>query len=139
VVNNQFHIILQRRNQVLLSFLRIRAVVNGKQIFPLENTRPVVISVPENNPRIVITDGYHITKPLKLVYRDSNACCFKVSCAISDRQMAIGFVLLAVFYLGGLYTGLLILKIFSFIPLVCLLLFYYLNRRDFLKLVPVQD
>jgi hypothetical protein len=105
----------------------------------LENSRPVVISVEENHPRIVITDGYHITKPLKLVYRDNNACCFRVSCAISDAQLLWGFALLVVCYLGGLYTGLLILKVVSFLPLLCVLMFYYLNRSDFLKLVPVQD
>jgi hypothetical protein len=121
----------------LLSFLKIRAVVNGRQIFPLDTTQPVLISVDENNPRIVITDGYHITTPLKLVYKEVNTYFFKVSCAISDSELLAGFIILAAFYLGGLYTGLLILKVFSFLPLVYLLLFYYLNRKDFLKLVPV--
>jgi len=122
---------------VLLSFLKIRAVVNGRQIFPLDTTGPVLISVDQNNPRIVITDGYHITTPLKLVYKDVNTYFFKVSCAINDTELLVGFLMLAAFYLGGLYSGLLMLKIFSFLPLVYLLLFYYLNRKDFLKLVPV--
>lgn len=134
-----FHIILQRKNQLLLSFLKIRAVVNGRQIYPLPDSRPVLIGVEENNPRIVITDGYHITKPLKLVYRDVHTYCFQVACAVSDKELAIGFALLAILYLGGLYSGLLILKVFSFLPLVYLLMFYYLNRRDFLKLVPVGN
>lgn len=130
---------MQRKNQLLLSFLKIRAVVNGRQIYPLPDSRPVLIGVEENNPRIVITDGYHITKPLKLVYRDVHTYCFQVACAVSDKELAIGFALLAILYLGGLYSGLLILKVFSFLPLVYLLMFYYLNRRDFLKLVPVGN
>ncbi|MBK6826558.1 MAG: hypothetical protein IPG86_06715 [Chitinophagaceae bacterium] len=121
----------------MLSFLKIRAVVNGRQIFPLDTTQPILISVDQNNPRIVITDGYHITAPLKLVYKEVNTYFFKVSCAISDTELLVGFIILAAFYLGGLYSGLLILKVFSFLPLVYLLLFYYLNRKDFLKLVPV--
>ncbi len=121
----------------MLSFLKIRAVVNGQQIFPLDTTQPILISVDQNNPRIVITDGYHITAPLKLVYKEVNTYFFKVSCAISDTELLVGFIILAAFYLGGLYSGLLILKVFSFLPLVYLLLFYYLNRKDFLKLVPV--
>jgi hypothetical protein len=112
-------------------------VVNGRQIFPLDTTQPILISVDQNNPRIVITDGYHITAPLKLVYKEVNTYFFKVSCAISDTELLVGFIILAAFYLGGLYSGLLILKVFSFLPLVYLLLFYYLNRKDFLKLVPV--
>jgi hypothetical protein len=122
---------------VLLSFLNIRAIVNGREIYSLQNSRPVVIPVSENNPKIVITDGYHITKPLKLVYKDLHTYCFKVSCAINDIQLLIGFFLLAGMYLGGIYTGMLILKVFSFFPLIYLLTFYYLNRKDFIKLVPV--
>lgn len=122
---------------MLLSFLKIRAVVNGRQIYSLQDSRPVIIPVEENNPRIVITDGFHITTPLKLVYRDVHTYCFQVACAVSDRELAIGFAVLALSYLGGLYSGLLMLKVFSFLPLLYLLMFYYLNRRDFLKLVPV--
>ena len=124
---------------MLLSFLKIRAVVNGREIYPLQNTKPVVIPIAENNPRIVITDGYHITKPLKLVYKDLHIYCFKVGCAINDVQLGIGFTLLAGLYLGGLYSGIMALKVFSFFPLVYLLLFYYMNRKDFIKLIPVLD
>lgn len=128
---------LQRRNQVLLSFLKIRAVVNGKDIYPLPDTKPVVIAVQDNNPRIVITDGFHITRPLKLVYKDMPVTCFKVSCSVNDLQLGIGFGLLVASYLGAILTGLFVLKLLSFLPLVYLLIFYYLNREDFLKLVPV--
>ena len=91
----------------------------------------------ENNPRIVITDGYHITKPLKLVYKDIHIYCFHVVCAISDRQLLGGFIVLAGLYLSGFYTGQLVLKVFSFVPLIYLLLVYYLNRKEFIRLVPV--
>jgi len=124
---------------VLLSFLRIKAVVNGREIYPLTDTKPVVIPVKANNPRIVITDGYHITTPLKLVYKELPVYCFKVTCAISDQQLIIGFLLLAGLYLSGFYTGLLVLKVFSFIPLIYLLTFYYLNRKEFIRLIPVTN
>ena len=124
---------------MLLSFLKLRAVVNGKEIYPLQDSQPIVIPVMENNPKIVITDGYHITKPLKLVYKDLHTYCFKVACAVSDAQLAAGFIVLTGLYLGGFYTGLLILKVFSFLPLIYLLMFYYLNRKDFLRLVPVVN
>jgi hypothetical protein len=91
----------------------------------------------ENNPRIVITDGYHITKPIKLVYKDLHTYCFCVACAISDRQLLIAGIVLGALYLGGFYTGYLVLKVFSFIPLIYIILFYYLNRKEFLKLIPV--
>jgi hypothetical protein len=105
----------------------------------LLNTKPVVIPVMENNPRIVITDGYHITTPLKLVYKDIPVYGFKVECAITDRQLLIGFIILAGLYISGLYTGLLIFKFFSFVPLIYLLFFYYLNRKEFIRLIPVMN
>lgn len=124
---------------MLLSFLKIRAVVNGREIYPLLNTKPVVIPVLENNPRLVITDGYHISTPVKLVYKDMHTYCFRVVCAINDRQLYIGLGVLAALYLSGFWTNLLVLKVMSFIPIVYLLFFYYLNRRDFFRLVPVVN
>ena len=103
----------------------------------MADSKPVVIPVQENNPRIVITDGYHINKPLKLVYKDLHTYCFKVVCALSDQQLYIGLGMLVVLYLSGFYTGLLVLKVFSFFPIIYLLFFYYLNRRDFFRLIPV--
>lgn len=122
---------------MLLSFLKLRAIVNGVEIYPLLNTKPLVIQVAENNPRIVITDGYHITRPIKLIYKDMPVSCFKVACAINDLQLGVGFGVLCLLYLGGYFTGILIMKVFSFLPLIYLLMFYYLNRKDFLKLEPV--
>ncbi len=114
-------------------------MVNGKEIYPLANSKPVVIPIQENNPRIVITDGFHITKPLKLVYKDLHTYCFKVVCAINDRQLYTGLGLLVVLYLSGFYTNLLVLKVLSFFPVIYLLMFYYLNRKDFFRLVPVVN
>ena len=123
----------------MLSFLKIRAIINGTDIYPLNNTRPVVITVNANNPRIVISDGFHFTPSLKLVFKDLPVYCFTVECAINDKQLLAGMALLVLSYLGGLISGILILKVVSFLPLIYLLMFYYLNRNDFLKLVPVLD
>jgi len=117
----------------------VRAIVNGKDIYPLADSKPVGIPVQANNPRLVITDGYHISRPFKLVYKDLNTYCFYVVCSISDGQLFGGFIGLAGMYLSGFYTGLFLLKILSFLPLIYLLLFYYLNRKDFFRLIPVVN
>ncbi len=135
----RYNIVIKKSNDALLSFLKVRAVVNGLQIYPLNDAKPIVITVVENNPKVVITDGYHISKPLKLVYKDMDTYCFKLVCAVSDGQLYFSLGLLAVLYIAGFITGLLPLKVFSFFPLLYLLLFYYLNRKDFFKLVPVLN
>ncbi len=131
-----FHIVIARKKQFMLSFLKVRAIINGREIYAL-HTKPIVIPVQYNNPRIVITDGYHITKPLKLVYQDVHVYFFRVACAIDNWKLLAGFATIVILFLSGFITGQLVLKVFSFIPLVYLIFFYYLNRKEFIRLVPV--
>ena len=98
---------------------------------------PVVITVQENNPSVVITDGFHFTQPLELVYHHLNTYYFKVICVIGDVQLLAGGMLLAVLYLVGFYTGIFVLKLLSFAPVLYFLFFYYFNRKEFLQITPV--
>jgi hypothetical protein len=129
--------VITRQNQILLSFLRLRAVVNGKEIYPLPNSNPVVLTVMENNPKVVITDGYHFTAPVELVYHHLNTYYFKVVCVIGDLQLLSGSFLLIVLYLLGFYSDIFVLKLFSFFPIIYFLFFYYINRKDFIQITPV--
>lgn len=122
---------------MLLSFLKIRVVVNGKEIYPLPNSKPVVVTVKENNPKIVVTDGYHFSKPLEIVYHHLNTYYFKVICAIDDLQLLAGSLLLILFYLLSFITGFFILKLISFLPILYFLFLYYINRKEFIQITPV--
>lgn len=135
--NASYHIVITRKNQVLLSFLKIRVIVNGKEIYPLLNNKPVVITVQENHPKIVVTDGYHHTKPLELVYHHLHTYYFKVICAIGDVQLAAGLLMLALLYLLGFYSGIFLLKLISFFPIIYFLFLYYINRKEFIQITPV--
>jgi hypothetical protein len=53
--------------------------------------------------------------------------------------LLIGSIVLATLYMVGLVSGMLLFKVFSFLPLLYLVMFYYLNRKDFLKLIPVLN
>ena len=99
-------------------------VVNGHAIFPLLNDKPVVIALTDEHPKIVVTDGFHITKPLGLNFTEPSYYHFKVSCAITDEQLMGGFFVLALLYLLGFLTGIFILKLLSFTPIL-LFLFWY--------------
>jgi hypothetical protein len=102
----------------------------------LLNTKPVIIPVTDDHPKIVVTDGFHITQPLELSFREPSYYYFKVVCAISDLQLLGGFFLLAFLYLVGFSTGLFIIKLLSFTPILLFLFWYYINRRKFLRLIP---
>jgi len=119
---------------LLLSILNIRVIVNNKEIYPLTNEDPVIIEVYDKHPRIVVTDGFHFTKPIDLNYKQPSYYHFKVVCSIDDMQLLGSIIVLTVFYLLGFFTGNLILKLLSFLPIFYLLFAYYIDRRSFIQI-----
>jgi hypothetical protein len=129
--------VITRKKQILLSFLNIRVVINGAEIYPVRQGQRIIIPVENNNPKVVVTDGYHFTKPLELVYHHLHTYYFKIVCAIDDTQLLAGFCVLALFYLMGFATGIFILKLLSLFPILYFLFLYYINRKEFIKIQAV--
>ena len=124
---------------MLLSFFKVRVIINNREIYPLLNDQPVIIPVDINYPKIVVTDGFHYTKPLELVYEEPSYYRFNVTCAINDMQLLGGAFFVALFYLLGFLTGIFILKLVSFMPILLFLFFYYINRKEFIRISPVRS
>lgn len=118
----------------MLRFLNTRVIVNNKEIYPLLNEQPVVIPVEKDHPEIVVTDGFHFTKPLELVYDQPGYFNFELTCIVDDLKLLGGSFLLVILYLLGLFTGFLILKMLSFLPVIFFLFYYYFNKKKFLIL-----
>ena len=119
---------------MLLSILNVRVIVNNKEIYPLTNEDPVVIEVYDKHPRIVVTDGFHFTKPIDLNYTQPSYYHFKVVCSIDDMQLLGNVFVLIVFYLLGFFTGSFVLKLLSFLPIFYLLFVYYIDRKSFIQI-----
>ena len=136
-ISDSYHIVITRKKQILLSFLNIRVIVNEKEIYPIKQDQQLVISVDRNNPKIIVTDGYHFTKPLELVYHHLHTYYFKIVCAIDNTQLLAGFGVLVLFYLMGFATGIFILKLISLFPILYFLFLYYINRKEFIQLQAV--
>ena len=96
-----------------------------------------MITVMQNNPKVVVTDGYHITKPVELVYHHLDTYYLKVICAIDNMQLLACCFLLAVLYMIGLFSDIFVIKLASFLPVLYFLFYYYVNRKDFLQITPV--
>ena len=109
-------------------------IVNNKEIYPLNNTEPVIIEVKDNHPRIVVTDGFHFTRPIDLTYKQPSYYHFKVVCSIDDMQLLGNAFVLIVFYLLGFFTGTFVLKLLSFLPILYLLFAYYIDRNSFIQI-----
>jgi hypothetical protein len=132
-----YYIVITRKKQILLSFLNIRVIINGVEIYPVKQGQRVVISLESNNPKVVVTDGYHFTKPLELVYHHLHTYYFKIVCAIDDTQLLAGCCVLVLFYLMGFATGIFILKLLSLFPILYFLFLYYVNRKEFIQIQAV--
>ena len=109
-------------------------IVNNKEIYPLNNTEPVIIEVKENHPRMVVTDGFHLTRPIDRTYTQPSYYHFKVVCSIDDMQLLGNAFVLIVFYLLGFLTGTFVLKLLSFLPILYLLFAYYIDRNSFIQI-----
>ena len=128
---------ITRKKQILLSFLNIRVIINGTEIYPVKQGQRVIIPLESNNPKVVVTDGYHFTKPLELVYHHLHTYYFKIVCAIDDTQLLAGCCVLVLFYLMGFVTGIFVLKLVSLFPVLYFLFLYYINRKEFIQIQAV--
>jgi len=114
--------------------LNIRVIVNNREIYPLLTDEPVIIEVYDNHPKVVVTDGFHFTKPINLDYKEPSYYHFKVVCSIDDLQLLGNVFVLIVFYLLGFYTGSFALKALSFLPIFYLLFAYYIDKKSFIQI-----
>ena len=119
---------------MLLSFLKVQVIVDNKDIYPLLNDQPIVIEVHDNRTKIVVSDGFHFTKAIELNYSQPGFYHFKITSPVNDLQLLGGAFVMIFFYLMGFITGLLLIKLISFIPILLLLCIYYLNRKSFIQL-----
>lgn len=125
---------ITRRKHLLLNFLKIKVIVNGTEIYPIAKGEKIIIPVQFNNPKIVATDGYHITQPLELVFHHIHRYHFKIVCVIGDSQLAAGFVLIAVLFFVGMVSGLMVVRLLSVLPVFYFLFLYYINRKEFIQI-----
>lgn len=119
----------------MLRFLKLRLVVNGMHIYNLRKNKPVRILVPTNPARIVVTDGFHITQPLELKYRQP-VSYFQIVCAVNNDVLVGGAIFMLMFFAMGASADLLLLQIFSLLPIGTILFFYYIRRQEFIQIKP---
>jgi len=126
--------VIRRANQVLLSFLKVQVIVNNKEIYPLLNDKPVLIEADNDLVKIVVSDGFHFTKPIELKYSQPSFYHFKIVSPVNDLQLLGGAFIMFFFYLLGFITGILLMKLLSFVPIILLLVIYYVNRKSFIQI-----
>lgn len=111
--------------------------MNGHYIYSLVRNKPVVIDMPTNPTKLVVTDGFHITGPMNVTYSRTHARYFTIACKIEDAQLIAGLILILLLYAMGLTSGIIFLKLLSMVPIGYFLFLYYINRKEFIRIQPV--
>ncbi len=119
----------------MLQFLKLRLVVNGMHIYHLRKNKPILVTMPTNPSRIVVTDGFHITRPLELRYRQQVAH-FDIACAVNNDVLVGGAIFMLMFFAMGATSGVFVLQLFSLLPVIMLLFVYYIKRQAFIQIRP---
>lgn len=119
-----------------MRFLKLRVIVNGHYIYSLVKDRPIVIDMPTNPSRLVVTDGFHITQPVELTYTTRPTVFYNIVCAIENEQLLVGFIIVVLLYAMGATSGMVLLQVLSLGPLFYFLFLYYIKRKEFIQLRP---
>ena len=126
-----------QKNHILLRFLRLRLIVNGTYIYSLVKNKPIIVTIPTSPSRIVVTDGYHITRPFEVTYSQSRTYYFQIVCGIQNDQLLVGAIIGGLVYAMGTTSGMILLQILSVAPILYFLFLYYINRKEFIQIRPV--
>lgn len=121
----------------MLRLLKLKAIVDGNHIYILVRGKPIVITAQSNPSKLVVTDGFHITKPVVVRHGRQRPKYFRVVCAIENEQLIIGTIITGVVYAMGYTSGIIFLKLLSTAPIIYFLFLYYINRKEFIKIEQV--
>ena len=103
-------------------------------IYSLQKGRPIVVTMPTNPARIVVTDGFHITGPVQISYSPQQKYYFTIACIIENDVLIGGGVLMTLLFFMGFTSGLIFLQLLSMVPIFYLLFLYYIKRKEFIQI-----
>jgi hypothetical protein len=127
-----------QKNHWLLRLLKLRLIVNGMHIYPLQRNTPVRVVVSTNPSKIVVSDGFHITKPMQVTYADQRTYYYNIGCAIDNDLLVGGMIFMLMLFSMGATSGFLLLEFLSLSPVIYILVLYYIKRKDFIQIQPAS-
>ena len=103
-------------------------------IYSLQKGQPIVVTMPTNPARIVVTDGYHITGPVQITYTPQRKHYFTIACIIENDVLVGGVIFMTLLFFMGLSSGLILLQLMAMSPVFYLLFLYYVKRKEFIQI-----
>jgi hypothetical protein len=130
------YIILVRKKQLLLNMLRLRAVVNNHDIYELETNVPVAIPCTDPVTTLVVSNGFHLSKPLRFPGNWKGVVTLEVDCEFDDVRLFYVVFLSLVLFGVGYATGYWQVKIIANLPALYFLYSFYIRKGKFIVIRP---
>ena len=105
-------------------------------IYALRKGKPIVVTMPTNPSRIVVTDGFHITAPVQISYSPQRKHFYTIACIVENDVLVGGALFMTLLFFMGLSSGFLVLLVLSAAPILVLLFLYYIKRKEFIRIRP---
>ena len=105
-------------------------------IYTLRKGKPVVVTMPTNPAKIVVTDGFHITTPVQIKYTPQCKHFYTIACIIENDVLVGGAIFMLLLFFMGLSSGFIFLLLLSVAPVFYLLFLYYIKRKEFIQIKP---
>ena len=110
----------------------MRIVVNDHDIYEFREKRPVIISCSGEVMKLVVTNGFHYSRVVKVKCKPGFHF-YEVESFIDNIQLLTGLVMTFLFFGIYIFTGAILFMIFANMPLLMMLFIFYIRRKDFIQ------
>jgi hypothetical protein len=120
-----------------MRLLPLRVIVNDREIYPLRENQPLILSANANPVKIVINNGFHYSQPLLLNTYVQDKHALQADCLLDNFRLGYGVFLL--FFLFGMYwiTNMRLFQFAANLPILYMLYLVYFRRKHFIFITPV--
>lgn len=112
--------------------LKLRIVVNDHDIYECRERTPVVVRDNQPGTFFSVTNGYHTSRKL-FVKKENGISFYEISSYIDNMQLITGIVLVLLFFLIYILTGIRLFMLAANLPLLALFLLLFFRRKELIQ------
>jgi hypothetical protein len=124
--------VILRHRHLLLRILKLRIVVDGHDIYECREKEPAIIPCNRNVTRIVVTNGFHISRVVS-VKAKPGIHFYEVESYIDNIQLLSGLFLTLFFFNIYIFTGIRFFMLAANLPILIVLFIFYIKRKTLIQ------
>jgi hypothetical protein len=112
--------------------LALRIVVNGNEIYECREQQPLVIKVGSTNTQFVVSNGFHVSRIVK-VSDKPGPHFYEVESCIDNIQLITGFLVSLLFFIIYILSWLHFFLLIANLPLLTMVYLLFVLRHKFIR------